>query len=731
MFKNIKFSTRALTLSSAVAVSGISYALYSKNDRNSPKVSSLFLNKVYADSTNIATSSIEASLRRWKAPTRSQVIKQLKDSSQDELDLLIIGGGATGSGCAVDAAMRGLKVALVERDDFAAGTSSKSTKLVHGGVRYLQSAIMKLDYGQWKMVKEALFERKTFLDVAPHLTNELAILLPVYSWIKLPYYWVGCKMYDLVSGKHKITSSYLMSRDNTIANFPMLKHDGLVGSIVYYDGQQNDSRVNLALALTAAAKGALVANHVEVISLIKEQNELGASVVKGARVRDTETGEEWDIKSKGVINATGPFTDHIVKMDEPQLADLVVPSSGVHVILPSRFCPPNLGLLDAETSDGRVIFFLPWLGRIVAGTTDSKCDVEYNPKPAEEDIEFIVNEVNHYLDNTARVTRKDVLAAWSGIRPLVRDPKSSNTKDLVRNHMIYVSDSNLVTISGGKWTTYREMAQETVDTAIKAFGINNVSDCTTPSTKLIGGETWTPNLNIQLTGAFEADDDIATHLSTSYGDVAWAVPYADPNGPKNVNSRIHPKFPYIEADIHFAVDQEYARTTIDVFSRRLRLAFLDYKAALESLPKIISIMGDKLQWDNSKKLAQYDSAIEYLTTMGLSELNDKDDIKSIRNLVTSYKHSHPKPTSKPIDKLSYIDMGYLRSLFYNLDTQRSNFISTDSLLSFLNSENLEFSAISLDKLIKDSGVSKNTNEAGNIDFEAFVKIFKNAKDLSN
>ncbi|KAJ2766644.1 mitochondrial glycerol-3-phosphate dehydrogenase, partial [Coemansia nantahalensis] len=337
----------------------------------------------------------------WTPPRREEMLNELKGLNRDgsdtktalerEFDLLVIGGGATGAGCTLDAATRGLSVAMVERDDFASGTSSKSTKLVHGGVRYLQKAIMGLDYEQWKMVREALHERKTFLTIAPYLSNELPILLPVYTWWQLPYFWIGCKVYDLLAGKQGITGSYALGRTKTLENFPMLRAENLVGSMVYFDGQHNDARMNAALAVTAAAHGAVVANHVEVTSLIKEKDpETGRETVRGAMLRDNESGDEWAVRAKGVVNATGPFSDAILKMDEPGMPDIVAPSSGVHLVLPSYFSPKNMGMLDPATTDGRVVFFLPWEGAVVAGTTDTLCSVEADPKPSEKEIEWIL-----------------------------------------------------------------------------------------------------------------------------------------------------------------------------------------------------------------------------------------------------------------------------------------------------------------------------------------------------
>lgn len=341
-----------------------------------------------------------------------------KASSEDVYDLLVIGGGATGTGIALDAATRGLKVALVERDDFSSGTSSKSTKLVHGGVRYLEKAVWNLDYNQYKLVKEALRERRYFLDTAPHLSSWLPIMLPLQKWWEAPYFWAGTKFYDFLAGSEGIESSYFLPRSKAINAFPMLKKDNLFGALVYYDGQHNDSRMNTSLAMTAALYGATVVNHLEVTGLEKDEN----GKLCGARVRDliperngeSERAEDFVVRAKGIINATGPFADAIRQMDEPKKKEIVAPSLGVHVVLPGYLSPQNMGLIDPSTSDGRVIFFLPWQGNTIAGTTDSPCSISQNPVAGEKDINWILNEVRGYLTPDINLQRSDVLAAWSG-----------------------------------------------------------------------------------------------------------------------------------------------------------------------------------------------------------------------------------------------------------------------------------------------------------------------------
>lgn len=558
-------------------------------------------------------------------------------------DLLVIGGGATGSGIALDAASRGLKVAMVERDDFASGTSSKSTKLVHGGVRYLEKAVFELDYNQYKLVKEALRERRYFLDTAPHLSQWLPIMIPVNKWWQAPYFWAGTKFYDFLAGSENIETSYFLTKSKALDAFPMLKKDNLWGALVYYDGAHNDSRMNVSLAMTAALYGATLVNHMEVTGLEKDANGrlCGAKVKDLVPEKNGQKGEEFSIKAKGIINATGPFTDSIRKMDEQQVPEIVAPSSGVHVILPGYYSPSNMGLIDPRTSDGRVIFFLPWQGNTIAGTTDAPCNVEANPIAQEKEIEWILKEVQNYLQPEINVRRSDVLAAWSGIRPLVRDPKKAKSEGLVRNHLLTTSESGLLTMAGGKWTTYRQMAEEAVDEAIKEFKlktpgvanpplvsgvegfheeINLDGSCQTHQVRLLGAHGFSKTLFINVIQNYGLETDVAKHLTESYGDRAWTVAaLCDPTNERfpERGNRISALYPYVDGEIRYAVRHEYAQTAADVLGRRTRLAFLNAQAALEALPKIIDIMGGELNWNKQRKDLEHKEAVDYLKSMGL------------------------------------------------------------------------------------------------------------------
>ncbi|KAK4115639.1 DAO-domain-containing protein [Canariomyces notabilis] len=584
-----------------------------------------------------------------RVKSRLEQIADLKKSNtgdkQDEYDILVIGAGATGAGVALDAATRGLKVAVVERGDFSCGTSSKSTKLVHGGVRYLEKAVWNLDYAQYQLVKEALKERTYFLRTAPHLSSWLPIMLPLDKWWKVPYYWAGTKFYDFLAGSEGIESSYFLTRSKALDAFPMLKQAGLVGALVYYDGAHNDSRMNVSIAMTAALYGATVVNHTEVTGLLKDENGklCGATVKDRIPERDGKKADSFNVKAKCIINCTGPFTDGIRKMDDPNCKEIVAPASGVHIILPGYYSPAKMGLIDPSTSDGRVIFFLPWQGNTIAGTTDEPAAISTDPLPDEKSIQWILNEVSHYLSPDINVRRGDVLAAWSGLRPLVKDPKAKNTESLVRSHLVDISESGLLTCAGGKWTTYRQMAEECVDAAIKAFnlqprpvtnaprvsGTEAVDDgasldgsCQTHRVRLIGAHGWSRTLFIHLIQHFGVETEVAKHLTESYGDRAWTVAAlcrpTDKRFPAR-GERISQLYPFVDGEIRYAVRHEYAQTAVDVLARRTRLAFLNAQAALEALPRVIDIMAEELSWDRKRQDVEWRSAVSFLESMGLPQ----------------------------------------------------------------------------------------------------------------
>lgn len=517
-----------------------------------------------------------------------QRTQRMKEIAERTFDVLVIGGGATGAGVALDAATRGLSVALVERYDFSSGTSSRSTKLVHGGVRYLEQAIKHADRSQFRLVREALKERATLLKNAPHLARSLPLLTPLYSALELPYYFTGLKLYDMLAGRANLEPSRLIGRAQAMQRFPMLKRHGLKGAVEYHDGQFDDARMNMALVLTAAKEGATVANYVDVVELTKEGGK-----VSGAVVQETlaEGGARAELRAKVVVNATGPFVDSIRHLDEPDTPAILHTSSGVHIVLPKRFSPPGTGLLIPRTEDGRVLFLLPWLGHTLVGTTDNDAPIEDDPQASGTDVAYILRHIRQYFD--LPVSEDDVLSAWSGLRPLVQPEAvaaaqagahdagvphhEQSTSSLSRDHTVLVSPSGLVTITGGKWTTYRRMAEDTVDTAIRVGGLAPAKGSGTEELKLVGAEGFTVGGEAALAEAYGLAPDVAFHLHHAYGDRAGTV--AELAASQGLGGRLAEGHPFLEAEVPYARDVEFARTVDDVLERRTRLGFLDRAAA--------------------------------------------------------------------------------------------------------------------------------------------------------
>ncbi len=531
---------------------------------------------------------------------REASIDRLKTES---FDILVIGGGATGSGVALDAATRGLSVALVERDDFASGTSSRSTKLIHGGVRYLEQAVLKFDRSQFKLVRDALHERATLLKIAPHLARPLAILTPLYNRLEVPYYRTGLKLYDRLAGKASIRKSYFVGAKEALQKFPMLKKENLRGGVVYYDGQFDDARMNIGIAITASDEGAAVANHVEVIGLLKTNKKLS-----GAKLRDTLTNEEWEVRAKVIVNAAGPFGDAVRKLDDPKAAPLLTASSGTHIILEKNFSPPSTGLLIPKTEDGRVLFLLPWLGHTLVGTTDQPAPIEANPKPSQSDIEYILRQLQRYF--ALKVNEEHILASWTGLRPLVSNPKAADTARLSRDHVIHESDTGLVTIAGGKWTTYRKMGLDTVNHALQVGNLKPLRQSQTERRHIAGGAKFEAKAATLLGNRGKLESDIAIHLNHAYGDRAPEVVSIAIRG---FAARLVPGHPFIEAEVIYGAKHESARTIVDILSRRTRLSFLDKNAALNAIPNVAKLLAEALGWNLKQVNAEIKSAQDYLS----------------------------------------------------------------------------------------------------------------------
>ena len=485
------------------------------------------------------------------------------EQEQAYWDIIIIGGGATGLGAAVDAASRGYKTLLLEQHDFAKGTSSRSTKLIHGGVRYLRQ-------GNISLVLEALHERGLLMQNAFHLVGNQSFLVPNYTWWDGPFYGAGMKVYDLMAGKLGFGPSTRLSREETLERIPNIKAEGLRGGVLYYDGQFDDSRLAINLAQTAVESNATVINYMKVTGLMKS-----GGMVDGVTATDMETGEVHQIYGRAVINATGVFTDNVLRMDDPGAKKIITPSQGVHLILDKEFLPGDTAIMVPETEDGRVLFVVPWHDKVVVGTTDTPVhEPTLEPRALDEEIEFILRHAARYLTKAPR--REDVQSAFAGLRPLVSTGDFEGTASISREHFVIVSESGLVTITGGKWTTYRKMGEEAIDHATLVAGLDE-RPCVTKHLRIHG---W---LN-------HVDRTDPLHV---YGSDALHIRKLANKNPLLIK-KLHEALPYIRAEVVWAVREEMARTVEDVLARRTRALLLNARASIEAAPEVAEIMSEEL-----------------------------------------------------------------------------------------------------------------------------------------
>jgi glycerol-3-phosphate dehydrogenase len=507
---------------------------------------------------------------------REEMLQTIRERARqnEPWDIAVIGGGATGVGVAVDAAARGLDVVLVEAHDFGKGTSSRSTKLVHGGVRYLEQ-------GNIPLVMSALKERGLMRQNAPHLVHDLAFVVPNYSWWEAPFYGIGLKLYDLLAGKYGFGASKLLTKEETLERLPGLEPEELRGGVVYYDGQFDDARLLIHLAMTAADHGAALVNYCPATGLLHDAD----GYVNGLTARDEESGEQLAVAARIVINATGVFTDSVRQMADPSAEPMMVTSQGIHLVFDRSFLKGETALMVPRTSDGRVLFVIPWHGHAVAGTTDTPVDApSLEPKPLDEEIEFILETAGHYLSRPP--SRADVLAVYVGLRPLVKsDAKGEGrTSALSRDHVIHVDTSGLLTITGGKWTTYRHMAEDCVDHAI-TLGRLRDADCTTKNLKIHGyAEAGTMAAGFE--NHFEVYGSDVEAIRTLAKDPALA-------------RQLHPDLPYIGAEIVWAARTEMARTIEDALARRTRALFLNAHAAIAMAEPVARLLATELHHDEA------------------------------------------------------------------------------------------------------------------------------------
>ena len=485
----------------------------------------------------------------------------------DPWDFIVVGGGATGVGIAIDAATRGYDVLLLEQSDFGKGTSSRSTKLVHGGVRYLEQ-------GNLSLVMEALKERGLLRQNAPHLVSELPFIVPSYSWWEGPFFGIGLKLYQVLSGKYGFGPSQFLSKEETVRRLPNVKTEGLMGGVVYFDGQFDDTRLLIDMAATAAEQGATLLNYAKVTALEKGAD----GIVDGVAWEDAETGQTSHAEARVVINATGPFTDSVRQLADPAAQPMISPSQGAHIVLDRSFLASDTAIMVPHTSDGRVMFAIPWHGHTLVGTTDTAIDhAPLEPVPMAQEIEFMLSTARLYLAKPP--TRADILSAFAGIRPLVKSGEGKNTAALSRDHTIHIDQSGLLSIAGGKWTTYRNMAEDCVD---QAATLGDLADapCVTKTLNIHGYHT-----NAERFGAL-----------SFYGTDALAIEAlmtADPA----LRQPLDAALPYVAAEVIWAVREEMARTVEDVLARRTRALFLNSAAAVRMAPRVAELVARELGYD--------------------------------------------------------------------------------------------------------------------------------------
>ncbi len=496
---------------------------------------------------------------------RNQMINTLKEIP-GLWDFIIIGGGATGLGTAVEAAARGYRTLLLEQHDFAKGTSSRSTKLVHGGVRYLRQ-------GNISLVLEALRERGLLAENAPHLVRHQAFIVPNYEWWEGPFYGIGLKVYDILAGKLGLGPSKILSREEVLRLIPTLEPVGLRGGVIYYDGQFDDARLAVNLAQTLADLGGTAVNYMPVVGLLKSNR-----MVNGVMARDLESGEEYEIFGRVVVNATGVFCDAVRRMDDPAAQPVIQPSQGVHLILDQSFLPGDSAVMVPHTDDGRVLFAVPWHNKVVVGTTDTPVEQpSLEPRALESEVEFILTHAARYL--TKDPTRADVRSVFAGLRPLVKSGGESSTAALSRDHTLLISQSGLVTITGGKWTTYRKMGQDTVDQAALVAGLDP-RECKTEHLRIHG---WLKNV--------DPDDPLQV-----YGSDMLHIRKMIQNEP-HLGEKLHPRLPYLRAEVVWSVREEMARTLEDVLARRTRALLLDARASIEMAAETAGLMAAEMGYD--------------------------------------------------------------------------------------------------------------------------------------
>ncbi|RNE98955.1 glycerol-3-phosphate dehydrogenase (FAD-dependent), mitochondrial [Trypanosoma rangeli] len=550
-------------------------------------------------------------------PSREECLTRFQAFASPEtpMDVLVVGGGSVGAGSALDAVTRGLSVGLVEMNDYASGTSSRSTKLIHGGIRYLEKAVFHLDVQQLKLVAEALQERAIMIHQAPHLCHDIPTIVPCYDPIGLIKFWCGAKLYDLIAMWERGTLKYsgFLTPYETMKRFPKLLHankDGelLYGSVQYYDGQMDDARVCLSVALTAASHGAATVNYAKVEKMELVQNSSGEQVVK-TLVTDRVNQRKFTVYSKTVLNAGGPFSEEVQKLVANKNKIRIMPSSGTHIVIEPRYCPREGGMVF-PSSDGRVVFGVSWLGGCLVGTTDNRCEVTEDVRAPEADVRFLIDSVEEYV---GKVPREAVLSAWCGIRPLAvtEDASGDSTQNIVREHMVSVDkEHQMISVTGGKWTTYRKISQDAVDKLRDTLLKDRVTfrQCVTGEIQVVGAHNLA---SVPAAAPSDIPDDVHSHWKSQYGDRYHVLLEMVRRNPEALK-RLHPEEPIVEAEVVYAAQREHCEHVQDFIARRTRLAFLNVERAREIIPGVTRVMAEAKRWGQARKSEEQTDAFASL-----------------------------------------------------------------------------------------------------------------------
>jgi glycerol-3-phosphate dehydrogenase len=533
---------------------------------------------------------------------RSEAWRKIDGAS---FDVCVIGGGATGSGTALDAQLRGLNTVLIEAADFASATSSRSTKLIHGGVRYLQEAVTDLDPGQYNVVKRALRERRFMLDNARFLAHPMEFLVPCYSRWDVFYYGVGVKIYDRIAGKHNFFPSRYRAVKDSLVRWPLLQGNGLKGTIAYADGQFDDARYCIALVQTFTQAGGEAVNHARVIRLYRD----AGGKLSAAEIEDQLSGARTTVRARVFVNATGPYSDHIREMAKPGVEKRLRLSKGVHILLPL-----DERAIDAvvvpKTDDGRVIFAIPWLGRLLVGTTDDEVTHEDELVVKHSEADYLLRQLNRYLSRPFAI--EDIVGGFAGVRPLVSSGKPGKTKKLIREHEVEVDrESGLISVMGGKWTTYRAMAEDAVNAVQQQLGLP-VGGCTTRAHHLSGSEGYSADYPQTLVATYGVPDPTARHLSEKFGTNAGAV-LDLARQQSELAQPIVEGYPAIQAEIAYSARNEMAATLDDVLERRTGLQFYSWKTAMAAAPVVATVMQKEMRWDEAHTQGEIDDYVRTIS----------------------------------------------------------------------------------------------------------------------